>query len=104
MSGLGQVLWAVGPEATVEVLVGSKNDPPGLSLSLDPGEVLIASPAGKGDRAMFAAFLLDLADAAMVLAERLDPDGMPAPAEAGDRSGRCFVARDPFGDSGGGYQ
>src|SRR2546422_1042724 len=104
MSELRQALWAVGPKATVQVLAGSKSDPPGLSLSLDPGDVFIASPTRKRDRAMFAAFLLDLADAATDLAERLEPDGMPALPDARRDSGRLFVVRDEFGESGGGHQ
>jgi hypothetical protein len=104
MSSLRQALWAVGPRATAEVLEWSKNQPPALSLSLDPGDVLIASPPKVSDHIKFAAFLLDLAEAATKLAEQLDPEGMPAPPEAIDHSGRYFMAHDEFGDAGGGYQ
>jgi hypothetical protein len=37
-------MWAVGPQATAEVLQWSKSQPPALSLSLDPGDVLIPVP------------------------------------------------------------
>jgi hypothetical protein len=75
MTSLRHTLWAVGPKATAEVLEWSRTQPPGLALSLDPGDVLIPSPFKASDRAMFAAFLLDLAEAATQLAERLDPGG-----------------------------
>jgi hypothetical protein len=73
-----------------------------LSLSLDPGDELIPAPMRKGERALFAAFLLDLAEAATQLAEQLDPDGMPAPPErATDHSGRHVMVRGQ-GDAGAG--
>jgi len=99
MTSLRHAMWAVGPKATVDVLEWSKSQPPALSLSLDPGDVLIPAPIRKGDRSMFAAFLLDLAEAATKLAEQLDPDGMPAPP---DNAPRHVMVRDEFGESGGG--
>jgi hypothetical protein len=104
MTSLRHALWAVGPRATAEILEWSRTQPPGLSLSLDPGDVLIPSPLREGDRVTFAAFLLSLAEAATELAETLDPDGMPAPAEGPDgHCGRHVLVRDEFGDSGGGH-
>ncbi|MEV4310789.1 hypothetical protein [Actinocrispum sp. NPDC049592] len=72
MTSLRHTLWAVGPGATAEVFQWSPRQPPGLALSLDPGDVLMPSPLNPGDRMLFANFLLDLAEAATQLAERLD--------------------------------
>jgi hypothetical protein len=102
MTSLRHTLWAAGPKATAEVLEWSKSQPPALSLSLDPGDVLIPAPMRKGERALFASFLLDLAEAATQLAEQLDPDGMPAPPEStADHIGRHVMVRD-HGDAGAG--
>jgi hypothetical protein len=112
MTALRHTMWTVGSKATAEVLEWSKSQPPALSLSLDPGDVLIPVLLRKGEPVMFVAFLLDLAEAALLdlaeavtkLAKQLDPDGMPAPPEMPVvHRGRHAMVRDEFGESGGGH-
>lgn len=102
MDALRHAVWPAGPRATVKVLAYSKTQPPALSLSLDPGDVLIPVPLREEHRIQFAGFLLDLAEAATNLAEWLDPDGMPAPQEGNVVQSGRHLLRDEFGDAGGG--
>jgi hypothetical protein len=95
-------MWAVGPQATAEILEWSKSQPPVLSLSLDPGDVLIPVPLEPRDRVTFADFLLDLAEAATELAERLDSDDTAATPE-GVLGGQHVLIRDESGDAGAGH-
>jgi hypothetical protein len=95
-------MWTVGPQATVEVLQWSKSQPPALSLSLDPGDVLIPAPLKQQDRVTFADFLLDLAEAATKLAEQLDPDSATAEPD-NIHVGQHVLIRDESGDAGAGH-